>query len=315
MTIPQFQRKILSWYKKNRRNMPWRNTKDPYRILVSEVMLQQTQVARVIPKYEEFLKIFPTLAKLAKASDKTLLQVWAGLGYWRRALYLKQIAKIVMGAKAMNSQKSLRRLASTVSANGGVTGREYRLANFAGNLNSRSFGIPLPSDLETLPGIGHYTARALACFAFGNTEAFLDTNIRRVYLHFFFPEKKNVSDKEILKVAQKALYHVCYGRGKRATSPREWHYALFDYGATVLKDKKINKRSRHYTKQSKFAGSFRSFRTKVMHFLLEQPKQTAMKTRVKELLKRTQSLYTPEKILTALEKDGLIKKSKTHYFL
>lgn len=297
MTIPQFQRKILSWYKTHRRDLPWRNTKDPYRILVSEVMLQQTQVARVLPKYREFLQKFPTLEKLAKALDKTLLQIWAGLGYWRRALYLKGAAKIIVEAKKTNSQMSPRRP---------VAGREHRPQNPA-DFEGRSFEnlFSKPKDLEKLPGVGPYTARALACFAFGNTEAFLDTNIRRVYLHFFFPKRKNVSDTEILKIAQKAVWR---------KNPREWHYALFDYGATVL-NKKINKQSKHYHKQSKFEGSFRSFRTKVMRFLLDQPNQIATRSKIYLLLKKTNSPYTPEKILAALEKDGLIKKHRNSYSL
>ena len=269
MTIPQFQRKILSWYKKNKRDLPWRNTKDSYRILVSEVMLQQTQVARVIPKYKEFLQKFPTLETLAKASDKALLRVWAGLGYWRRSRFLKE-----------NAQKIL-----------------------------EEFGDKFPQNsktLQTLPGIGEYTAKALACFAFGNTEAFLETNIRRVYLHFFFPKRKNVPDKEILKVAQRAV---------RKKNPREWHYALFDYGATVLKDKKINQRSKHYAKQSRFEGSFRSFRTKVMRFLLDQQDQKATKSRLARFLKEAQSPYPSEKVLAALEKDSLIKRRRNSYSL
>src|SRR3989338_3185363 len=98
MTIPEFQKHILSWYKTHRRSLPWRNTKDPYKILVSEVMLQQTQVTRVIPKYEEFLKAFPTLKILANVSDKALLKVWNGLGYWRRARFLKQVAQRILKA-------------------------------------------------------------------------------------------------------------------------------------------------------------------------------------------------------------------------
>lgn len=96
MTIPAFQRKILTWHKKNRRDMPWRRTRNPYRILVSEIMLQQTQISRVMPKYKEFLQAFPTIESLAKASDKKLLKVWSGLGYWRRAKYLKETAKILV---------------------------------------------------------------------------------------------------------------------------------------------------------------------------------------------------------------------------
>ncbi len=286
MTIPQFQKRILSWYKKNRRDLPWRNTKNPYRILVSEVMLQQTQVARVLPKYKEFLLAFPTFQALAKTSNKKLLKVWAGLGYWKRVLNLKATAKTLAFLQTRRAPSA-----------DGVKRKEK--TEFEQKLSDPKF-------LETLPGIGPYTARALACFAFGNTEAFLDTNIRRVYLHFFFPRRKNISDTEILPIAQRAVWK---------KNPREWHYALFNYGATVLKDKKINKRSKHYTKQSRFEGSSRSFRTKVMRFLLDQQNQTATTSRIKRFLKEAQSPYDTEKILTSLKKDGLIKKKRNSYSL
>jgi len=249
--------------------MPWRNTKDPYKILVSEVMLQQTQVARVLPKYKEFLKEFPTLTSLAKTSDKKLLKVWQGLGYWKRALSLKKAAKEI-------------------------------IKNHRGKFPQK------PGSLQKLPGIGPYTARAIACFSFQNKDAFLDTNIRRVYLYFFFPKKNNISDKEILKTAQKAVWR---------KNSRKWHYALFDYGALVLKDKKINRQSKHYTKQSKFKGSFRSFRTKVMRLLLDQPKQTATTSKIQRLLKEANSPYMPKKILASLVKDGLVKKKRNSYSL
>lgn len=277
MTISPFQKTILDWYAKNRRDMPWRKTRDPYKILVSEVMLQQTQIARVLPKYKEFLRAFPTLESLARAADKKLLKVWTGLGYWRRAKYLKETARKIHKDNHMINQKD-------------------------------------PNALAKLPGIGPYTARALACFAFGSKEAFLDTNIRRVYLHFFFKKKKNVSDKEILKIAQKALDTL-----PRGITPQEWHYALFDYGALVLKDKRINKRSRHYAEQSKFKGSFRSFRTKAVRFLLAQPKQrtshTHLETFLNKELEDQNAPYGAKEIIEALLKDKLIKKSKTHYSL
>ena len=280
MTIPSFRKKILSWYTKNKRAMPWRRTSDPYKILVSEVMLQQTGVARVIPKYKEFLHEFPTPSALARASDKKLLQVWQGLGYWRRALFLKETAQRIT--------------------------QEYK-GKFPRDVQT----------LETLPGIGPYTARALACFAFSSPEAFLDTNIRRVYLSSFFLKSKEVSDTEILAIAQKAVWR---------KNPREWHYALFDYGATVLTDKTINRQSKHYHRQSPFAGSFRSFRTKTVRFLLARPQSKATHKILegflaKELIKnpphggKIQILYSPETITTSLLKDRLIKKSTRYYFL
>ncbi|MEK7542197.1 MAG: hypothetical protein AAB524_00675, partial [Patescibacteria group bacterium] len=189
------------------------------------------------------------------------------------------------------------------------------------DFEGRSFGISLPEHLEKLPGIGPYTARALACFAFGNTEAFLDTNIRRVYLHFFFPKSKNVPDKKILEIAQKATTNLCHGKKLKYPSitPREWHYALFDYGATVLKNKEINKRSRHYRKQSKFKGSFRSFRTKAVRFLLEQPNNRTPKrvlvNFLKNELQQSNAPYLPKDVIGALLEDKLIKQSQKFYSL
>jgi len=269
MTTLQFQNTILDWYKDNKRDLLWRNTKDPYRILVSEVMLQQTQVSRVREKYGEFLTSFPTLEKLAAAPERKLLNVWRGLGYWKRAVNLKKSANII------------------VKEHGGKVPRE-------------------PKELEKLPGIGPYTAKAVACFAFQNKDAFIDTNIRRVYLHFFFPKRKKVSDKEILKAAEKNLL---------TKDPARWHSALFDYGALVLKDRAINKRSRHYAKQSKFAGSLRFYRTKVMRYLLDQPNQKATLAKIQKLLRETGSPYPTDRILTSLVKDELVKKKRNSYSL
>ncbi len=273
MTVKTFQKKIREWHQTNRRDLPFRRTKNPYRILVSEIMLQQTQIARVLPKYKEFLKAFPVLKTLAKAPRAELLKVWQGLGYWRRAAFLQECAGRIM-------------------------------KDFHGKFPKD------PNILETLPGIGHYTARAVACFAFQNPEAFLDTNIRRVYLHFFFPDRKKVSDKEILPVAQKAVWK---------ENPREWHYALFDYGALVLKNKTINKKSLHYHRQSKFKESFRFYRTQAMKFLLIQPERKTSKKNLTAFLKneieKGKKTYTPLQIISALEKDGLIKTKGTHITL
>lgn len=273
MNIPDFQRTILDWYRDNRRNMPWRDTYDPYEILVSEIMLQQTQVSRVLPKYELFLTEFPTVADLSAANDAKLLRVWEGLGYWRRALYLRDAAKMVVD----------------------------------------EFDGVFPPDAATLrmlPGVGPYTASALACFVFGSAEPFLDTNIRRVYLHFFFPENDAVADSQIMDIARQAVW---------TDDPREWHYALFDYGAMVLRDKKINRRSSHYSKQSAFDGSFRSFRTKVVRHLLTCPgnviSQAELNLFLTGHLGADDHPYTPDEVIAALVKDGLLKRSGDTYSL
>ncbi|MEO6077947.1 MAG: A/G-specific adenine glycosylase [Candidatus Andersenbacteria bacterium] len=273
MTIPKFQKIILDWYKDNRRDLPWRNTKNPYRIMVSEIMLQQTQVSRVLPKYKEFLNAFPNTKKLAESRDAELLKIWSGLGYWRRARFLKEASKKI----------------------------------------EQDFAGKFPKDIKTLltlPGIGPYTAGAISCFAFGNTDTFIDTNIRRVYLHFFFKDKTDIHDSEILKIAEKSVIK---------NNPAEWHWALFDYGALVLKDKKINKKSRHYTKQSKFEGSFRSYRAKLMRRLLQEPKQNMPKNSaldfLEDLLRQDEQDYSAKEILESLIQDKLVKMKDKRIFL
>ncbi len=266
MTISDFQRHILSWYKKHKRDLPWRKTRDPYKILVSEIMLQQTQVSRVIPKYHEFLEAFPTLEKLATSREAKLLHVWSGLGYWRRARFLKDAAKAI------------------VTNHGGKFPRT-------------------PEALQTLPGVGSYTAGAVACFAFNNTEPFIDTNIRRVFLYFFFPRRRSVSDQEILSFARSAVWK---------QDPRTWHYALFDYGAIELTKGAINKRSKHYTKQSKFEGSFRSFRTRTVKYLLSAPRHKTSRNSLldflEEELRKEERDYNPEDVIRALVQDKLVKE-------
>jgi len=143
-----FQTALLTWYAANKRNLPWRNTTDPYRILVSEIMLQQTQVDRVIPKYEEFLQKYPSLEALAKAPLEEVRQTWYPLGYNIRPLRLHSIA-----CEAVEK-----------------------------------YGSKIPDDpeaLQGLKGIGRYTAGAVLSFAFGRDAAILDTNVRRV-LHRVF---------------------------------------------------------------------------------------------------------------------------------
>ena len=137
------QRALLAWFSANARDLPWRRTRDPYRILVSEIMLQQTPVDRVIPKYHAFLASFPTLEALADAPAAEVIRIWAGLGYNRRAVNLQRAVRAV---------------------------RESYGGQFP----------PTAQMLQTLPGIGPYTAGAIACFAFEHDVAFLDTNIRRV---------------------------------------------------------------------------------------------------------------------------------------
>lgn len=146
--ITAFRKKILDWFEKNKRDLPWRKSRDPYSILISEVMLQQTQVGRVIPKFESWMKQFPTVQHLAKASVRDVLSMWSGLGYNRRALYLQKAAQEI------------------VKKHNGRFSQDETV-------------------LTTLPGIGTYTARAILCFAFNKQVAVVDTNIRKVILTQF----------------------------------------------------------------------------------------------------------------------------------
>lgn len=169
MTDAAFKKLILDyWRRHGRHDLPWRRTTDPYRILVSEVMLQQTQVPRVIDKYSEFLRSFPTFRALAAASPARVLKVWQGLGYNRRALMLRRCARAVVGEH-----------------NGKLPG-EY-------------------SVLRTLPGIGPYTAGALLAFAFNKPYPIIETNIRRVYLHHYVPRSRNVTDAALMPLVARTM--------------------------------------------------------------------------------------------------------------
>ncbi len=228
-SIRSFNHTIYLYYRANRRSFPWRKTRNPYHILVSEIMLQQTQTDRVLDKYTLFLKTFPNFRTLAQAPVSKVLKVWQGLGYNRRAISLHRIAQIVV-------KEYHGRLPKTVEK------------------------------LMALPGIGHYTASAICAFAFNQPTAFIETNIRRVYLHFFFPRRKKVEDQEILAVVEKTV---------DKKNPREWYYALMDYGV-MLKSlvPNPNRRSAHYTKQSKFEGSNRQIRGMILKAMLNEPNLT-----------------------------------------
>lgn len=165
--LQKLQHKILSWYKQNKRDLPWRRTTDPYTILVSEVMLQQTQVDRVIPYYQRFMMTFPHFTALAAADKTTLLKLWSGLGYNNRVLRLQKLAQVLV-------------------------------KDFEGKLPRTE------EALIQLPGIGPYTARALLAFAFNQEVAVVDTNIRRVLIHEL-RLKEDISIKDLEKIAFSAI--------------------------------------------------------------------------------------------------------------
>ena len=176
-----------------------------------------------MPKYYEFLSAFPTFRSLARAALPDVLQRWQGLGYNRRA-------------------KALRRTAMEV------------VSSYAGKLPSSH------DTLCTLPGIGPYTASAIRAFAFDQPAVFIETNIRTVFLHFFFPESNEVHDRSLLAIVEETLPRKAF---------REWFYALMDYGAYLKAEGySLNKQSSHYRPQTRFEGSLRQVRGKIIRELL-----------------------------------------------
>jgi A/G-specific adenine glycosylase len=224
--VAAFRQLIRDYYQSHGRRLPWRETFDPYPILVSEIMLQQTQVDRVREKYREFLALFPGFGALARAELSQVLSVWQGLGYSRRAKSLWLCAQAV------------------VERYEGALPREIR-------------------DLEALPGIGPYTARAVAAFAFGAATPFIETNIRSVFIHHFFPDQEVVQDREILPLIERTLDR---------EQPRDWYYALMDFGAMLKKTRgNPSRKSAHHVRQSPFEGSNRQQRSLILRSILAAP--------------------------------------------
>lgn len=257
--VRSFRKKVYDYYSAHGRALPWRKTRNSYRVLVSEIMLQQTQVDRVIDKYKEFLAAFPDFQTLAKAPRAKLLGIWSGLGYNRRALSLQALAQQVM--------------------------EDHR-----GKLPSD------PVELIELPGIGAYTAGAVAAFAFNKPVVFMDTNIRRVFIHEFFLDKENIKDEDILPLVKQAL--------DREDS-RTWYNALMDYGS-MLKQTQANpnRRSAHYTKQSPFENSNRQVRGAILKLLVKESSLTAAQITKKSGMDRKRI----EENLIQLTQEEFIKK-------
>ena len=213
------------------RDLPWRRTRDPYHVLLSEVMLQQTQVARVVPHYDAWLAGFPTIDALAAAPLARVLEEWQGLGYNRRAVALHRAAEQVA-------------------------------ERFAGRL---------PADeelLRTLPGIGPATAAGVMAFAFELPAVYLETNVRAVFLHEFFADEDGVQDRDIVPLVSAALEEAAL----QGVGPREWYYALLDYGAQLKRTlPNPSRRSAHHTRQPRFEGSRRQKRAWLLREVIARP--------------------------------------------
>jgi A/G-specific adenine glycosylase len=224
--IAFFKKIIWEYFDEHGRTFSWRQTNNPYHIVISEVMLQQTQTFRVAPKFEAFIAAFPNFKVLAAAPFSEILRYWKGLGYNRRALNLQKLAQEVV-------QK------------------------FDGIVPNN------PEIVDSFPGIGPATAASICAFAYNNPTVFIETNIRAVYIHFFFHEKNKVHDNEIRPLVEITL---------DKENPRLWYYALMDYGVMLKKlYKNPSRKSAHHVNQSKFEGSDRQIRGMILQALLDTP--------------------------------------------
>ena len=217
--IQQFQKKVFSFYRKKKRELLWRKTSDPYKILLSEFMLQQTQVNRVLLYYEQWIAKWPTIYALAAASLPEVLRMWMGLGYNTRAVNLHRAARKIV-------------------------------AEYNGDV------MTAVKQYKELPGIGRYTSHAVQIFSANADLVTVDTNIRRIFIREFNLSEQ-ISDKELWKLAE-----ACLPRGKS----RDWHNALMDYGALSLTAQKTGIKPK--TQQSRFEGSDRQIRAKILRYLL-----------------------------------------------
>ena len=276
MSYESFRKLVWKYWKEHgRHDLPWRKTKDPYKIFISEVMLQQTQVPRVIEKYKEFLTAFPTVETLAQAPLSEVLRVWSGMGYNRRGKFLKKAAEVIV----------------------------------------EKYHSKVPRDLaalQSLAGVGPYTASAVRAFAFNEPGVLIETNIRSAFIHDFYRGRastKKVSDAELLSLIEKA---------SEGQSPRQWYWALMDYGAHVKKlHKNPSRASASYTKQSKFEGSLRQIRGAVLRELQVAPQQEMRLRKSLQFPSRSDlggvDASRLKQALSGLERDGMIKKQKSRW--
>lgn len=278
--LSTFQTQVLAFYREHgRHHLPWRTipqslsaTSQAYRILVSEVMLQQTQVDRVIPYYRTFLKRFPTVSALANAPLGEVLRAWQGLGYNRRAKMLHEAAKKIM---IYHNKKFP---------------REYE-------------------QLIRLPGVGDYTAKAVRVFAFNELEVLIETNVRTVFIHHFFPRSTSVPDDKLLPLITRSVEHLGV-RLKGRASPREWYAALMDYGTHLKKTHgNVSRRSAAYVKQKPLKGSNREIRGALLKTLSQKPSSYA------RLLKLPFESARIDAQLAALEREGFITRLRGVYRL
>jgi A/G-specific adenine glycosylase len=257
--IASFREAVIEHYDRaGRKTLPWRINTAPWPVLVSEFMLQQTQIERVIPYWERWIGLWPQPADLADAPLADALREWSGLGYNRRGRFLWECAR--------------------------------HIAEKCGGI------VPdTPEKLVTLPGVGPYTAGAVACFAYKHPTVFIETNIRAALIHFFFADRERVHDAELTGILEASLHG--------EDDPRLWYWALMDYGSALKKAApNPNRHSAHYSRQSRFEGSFRQRRGAILRSLVAEGPASAECLAVRTGIE-SERLYDA---LAALEKDFMI---------
>jgi A/G-specific adenine glycosylase len=264
VNVQEFQELIWQKGQELYRDMPWREDTRPYYVLVSELMLQQTQVDRVVPKFNAFIARFPNERTLAEASLAEVLTLWNGLGYNRRAKFLHDAAKMIVG-------------------------------DFDGAFPETY------DDIIKLPGVGPNTAGAILNYAFNRATIFIETNVRTVYFHHFFPDGEKVSDTQLLPLIEQTLDY---------DHPREFYWGLMDYGSWLKRQGagKITQ-SHHYKKQSALVGSVREVRGQIVR---------ALTTGGVTLERLKHAVAADERFdvaLSGLMKDGLVSKRNDLFHL
>lgn len=265
-----FKKIVLDFYSVNKREtLPWRKNISAYQVWISEIMLQQTQVDRVIPFFKNWMKQFPTVQKLAQAPQTEVLRLWKGLGYNSRALRIKKTAEIII--------------------------RDYK------GIFPKKY-----SEILKLPGIGPYTAGAISAFAYNEPITMIETNIRRVYIHHFFHDTTNVHDRDLTPLIIETM---------DVNNPREWFWALMDYGAYLGKTiPNPNKKSRHYVVQKKFKGSDREIRGKILAVLLES-KKISLESLNKKMKEVSGDSDRIERIVSIMEREEFLEIKSGKVFL
>lgn len=299
ISLENFVEKICTWYAGTRRDLPWRATSDPYCIWVSEVMLQQTQVDRVLPKYVAFTKKFPTVHALARAAQADVVRMWAGLGYNRRAILLHR------GAQAV------------IPLHGGMMPRTLE-------------------ELKSLPGIGEYTARAILSFAYHEPVMLIDTNHRRVIQRIFFGQPKHVDASACARMdtrVMKKLEEISIVLARINDGHYIFNQALMDLGAMLCTSTgpqcaacpffsmckagvqfasgTREKRNVVKSSQGKFEGSKRWYRGKIVALLRTRP-SVSVGELVDMLALDTNRICA---IMESLVRDGLVCERKGRYTL